>query len=279
MRKSPEMQRRIAPLAPGVALITRESFFLAAQLLDEPGRLVELAHELDGLTRDRVDPRVWSAAACSKGCAACCVGPVDVAIFELLPIYAAIRGDEARAAKVRAAAEQAAYDPMHTRCPLVDEDGTCSQHSLRPAGCRAENSFSREACERGPDSYHQKLAEIYLGATAVLVGALSAVSARGMDARRFSLAQALAWLLQLDADPAALEQFWRAGGDLLGERAKRYEGGRMVAESWVRMKQGPPKHRRGNSTRPQLAPHSESSGPGTRPELIPATRLTRKIQV
>lgn len=98
--------------------------------------------------------------ACSKGCSVCCQAKVLVVAPEVLRIAAYLREtlpEEARAAlleRVRAADEttrglsRADRAEAHVPCPLLDAEGGCSVHPVRPLVCRSWTSYDAAECAR-----------------------------------------------------------------------------------------------------------------------------------
>ncbi len=96
--------------------------------------------------------------ACKKGCSVCCQAKVLVVAPEVLRIAAHLRKtlpEEALGellARVKAADDKtrglsrAARAEAHVPCPLLDGEGGCSVHSVRPLVCRSWSSYDAGQC-------------------------------------------------------------------------------------------------------------------------------------
>lgn len=96
--------------------------------------------------------------ACQKGCSVCCQAKVLAVAPEVLRIAAYLRetlGEEALGAltaRVKAADEKTrglsrtARAEAHVPCPLLDGEGGCSVHPVRPLVCRSWSSYDAGQC-------------------------------------------------------------------------------------------------------------------------------------
>lgn len=179
--------------------------------------------------------------ACCRGCSTCCQAKVLVVAPEVLRI-----GDHLRKTKsaedlaelierIREAdmktrgLSRAARAETHVSCPLLDADGGCSIHDVRPLVCRSWTSYDAGACE----SYWQDPGERltppqwpvgYEVAQAILAGLGKACIDQGLDgvplefiaALRIVLERPTAgerWLKKLPVFSAARDDEWaRAHG-------------------------------------------------------------------
>jgi Fe-S-cluster containining protein len=97
--------------------------------------------------------------ACRRGCSTCCQAKVLVIAPEVLRIGEHLRktktADELNALLelVRQAdtttrgLSRAERADAHIPCPLLDAEGGCSIHDIRPLVCRSWTSFDARACE------------------------------------------------------------------------------------------------------------------------------------
>jgi Fe-S-cluster containining protein len=141
----------------------------ARTLLPLVTRGVEGTIDAAGAAADRAEQLVAGAMkseppdapiTCSKGCAACCNAKVLVVAPEVFRIAAHLRetlDEEALGlvlGRVREADEKtrglsrAARAEAHVPCPLLDAEGGCSVHPVRPLVCRSWTSYDAGACER-----------------------------------------------------------------------------------------------------------------------------------
>ncbi|MRG98340.1 YkgJ family cysteine cluster protein [Polyangium spumosum] len=98
--------------------------------------------------------------ACQKGCSTCCQAKVLVVAPEVLRIAAHLSAtcspEKLAALLVRVQAAdartrgltRAARAEAHVPCPLLDADGGCGVHPVRPLVCRSWTSYDAGACER-----------------------------------------------------------------------------------------------------------------------------------
>jgi Fe-S-cluster containining protein len=155
-RWTPELLRAVAEgeaqaLLPLVARGVSGTIDAAGAAADRAGQLVAGA-----MTSEPPDAPI----ACTKGCTACCYAKVLVVAPEVFRIAAHLRetlGEEALGlllGRVREADEKtrglsrAARAEAHVPCPLLDAEGGCSAHPVRPLVCRSWTSYDAAACER-----------------------------------------------------------------------------------------------------------------------------------
>ena len=179
--------------------------------------------------------------ACRRGCSTCCQAKVLVVAPEVLRI-----GDHLR--KTKSAEElvelierireadtktrglsRAARAEKHVSCPLLDKDGGCSVHDVRPLVCRSWTSYDAVACETYWQDPRDKLTPPqwpigYEVAQAMLAGLGKACIDQGLDgvplefiaALRIVLERPTAgerWLKKLPVFSAARDAEWgRANG-------------------------------------------------------------------
>jgi Fe-S-cluster containining protein len=169
-------------------------------------------------------------AACTKGCSWCCYGGcVAVTVPEAIAIAAQIKdlADEtvkagvmdrlqAQAAFVSQHGAAAAWAPR-LACPLLDEAaGTCIVYDSRPLKCRAWASFDAEACKRSTQAGGNNDPSIPLDPAqglvneAVQIGQVQALTASGLDGRKYELVTAVLTAIQT---PEAIVQ-WTAGSTI-----------------------------------------------------------------
>jgi Fe-S-cluster containining protein len=146
-----------------VAVAEGESRALSPLVLRGPVGAVEAAavasQRATALVTGAVESEPPEAAiACGKGCSVCCQAKVLAVAPEVLRIAAYLRetlSEEARAAlleRVRAAdattrgLSRAERAETHVRCPLLDSEGGCSVHPVRPLVCRSWTSYSAAEC-------------------------------------------------------------------------------------------------------------------------------------
>jgi Fe-S-cluster containining protein len=98
--------------------------------------------------------------ACAKGCHFCCHVNVMVSIPEAFLIASGIRFEErtelenavkATAAKIAGLTPRARHATA-TPCPLLEDDGACGIHELRPNACRAYFSPDADLCAASLES-------------------------------------------------------------------------------------------------------------------------------
>lgn len=130
---------------------------------DLPGTI-----EAAALASDRAEQLVAAAMhheppenpiACSRGCSTCCQAKVLVVAPEVLRIGEHLRKTRtveeltALLEMVRQAdtktrgLSRAMRAEAHVLCPLLDADGGCSIHEVRPLVCRSWTSYDARACE------------------------------------------------------------------------------------------------------------------------------------
>ncbi len=115
------------------------------------------AEELTSAAKDHEPPQV--AIACRKGCSTCCQAKVLVVAPEALRIADHLRNtkttdelcmllDRIRAADtITRGLSRADRAEAFVPCPLLDSEGGCSIHEVRPLVCRSWTSYDAGACE------------------------------------------------------------------------------------------------------------------------------------
>lgn len=94
---------------------------------------------------------VTGLVECARGCDHCCKTYVSATIPEILHLAHAVRGQNAKTARVNALAAQSRAMPQLDReaarlaCPIL-EDHACSEYLARPMVCRAVLSKSLATC-------------------------------------------------------------------------------------------------------------------------------------
>lgn len=136
--------------------------------------------------------------ACRRGCSTCCQAKVLVVAPEILRI-----GDHLRKTRTPAEVDEllerireadattrgltrAARAEAHVQCPLLDADGGCSIHQVRPLVCRSWTSYDALLCEAYWQEPRYKLTPPqwpigYELSQAVLAGLGKACLDRGLD--------------------------------------------------------------------------------------------------
>ncbi len=165
-------ERRSLPLAnpsqysPAIfaAIAEGESHALAPLVAEGPEGAIEAARIageraeiLTGAATEDEPPE--RPIACRRGCSTCCQAKVLVVAPEALRIAAHLRatlGPEELAALLVRVQEadartrglsRAARAEAHVPCPLLDADGGCGVHVVRPLVCRSWTSYDASACE------------------------------------------------------------------------------------------------------------------------------------
>ncbi|MEZ4300564.1 MAG: YkgJ family cysteine cluster protein [Polyangiaceae bacterium] len=194
----------------------------ASALTDAAATALARAEELSRVAREREPSK--APIACARGCSACCAAKVLVAPPEVVRMAEHAKktlSPEALAAlteRVREAHERSRGMTRTERvqasipCPVLDEEGGCLLHEVRPIICAGWNSIDKAGCDAHflahtadkPPELHAASNEVAL---AVLGGLLGAVIDRKLDARPLELHAALGIAL---ADEHAGER-WRRG--------------------------------------------------------------------
>ncbi len=174
--------------------------------------------------------------ACRRGCSTCCQAKVLVLAPEVLRIGDYLRKNKSAEelakllericetdTKTRGLS-RAARAEKHISCPLLDTDGGCSIHDVRPLVCRSWTSYDAAACEAYWQEPREKLTPSqwpvgYELAQAILAGLGKACIDQGLDgvplefmtALRFVLERPTAgerWLKRLPVFLAARDAEW-----------------------------------------------------------------------
>lgn len=150
-----------------------------------------------------------STVACCAGCAYCCYLKVDVHAHEIFSIVDYLRRNksvveieaiasaaEANKKKVRPMTEQEQLG-TNIRCPLLNQDNTCSVYPVRPALCRSKHSVSVQPCKESFDdpqdleSPSGDVPEIKMVLSGAIKGINDSWSEAGYDDRAYDLNGAL----------------------------------------------------------------------------------------
>jgi Fe-S-cluster containining protein len=174
--------------------------------------------------------------ACRRGCSTCCQAKVLAVAPEVLRIGDYLRKNKSTKelaellerireadTKTRGLSRESRAE-IHVSCPLLDEDGGCSIHDVRPLVCRSWTSYDASACETYWQSPRGKLTPPqwpvgYELAQAMLAGLGKACLDRGLDglplefiaALRIVLERPIAgerWLKNLPVFLAARDAEW-----------------------------------------------------------------------
>ena len=111
-----------------------------------------LVRHVTDLFERSVPGAVRGQLACAKGCSFCCYQPVMVSAAEAFFLATQLRERPDAAAAVRQAASQLlgrqadAPRIAWLRCPLLDGEGSCSVHAVRPLACHAYVSVDVTDC-------------------------------------------------------------------------------------------------------------------------------------
>lgn len=140
----------------------------AAALAPLVGRNIEGAIEAAAAATVHAEQRVANAMhqeppqnpiACARGCSTCCQAKVLVLAPEVLRIGEYLRKtktpealtallDEVRRANTLThGLSRADRADAHVSCPLLDADGSCSIHEVRPLVCRSWTSYDASECQ------------------------------------------------------------------------------------------------------------------------------------
>lgn len=195
------------------------------------GDLADLLGEIDGVVARAL--RVARAAnmpppACGPGCSGCCTLNVGTLAVEGAVAAAWLRerlvpGDRApAAARLLVFHEHVRWLEDRQRvgerlaCPLLDHDGRCTVHPVRPLACRSVSSLDAAECAEalagsaeGEDAplVRMDLAQQALYAEA-LAALAEALARRGLDARTRDVSGMVGAFL---AEPALLGAFLEGG--------------------------------------------------------------------
>jgi len=214
-------ERRSLPLASTsrytpevfVAIAEGEAQALAPRVAEGPEGAIEAARiaseraeGLTGAARTHEPPE--TPIACRRGCSTCCQAKVLVVAPEVLRIAAHLRATRSpeelatllgRVQEVDARTRGLARDARaeaRVPCPLLDADGGCGVHEVRPLVCRSWTSYDAGACEQYWEAPAGKLTPPqwpvgYELAQAVLAGLGKACFDAGRDGTPLELIAAL----------------------------------------------------------------------------------------
>lgn len=148
-----------------VGIAEGEAHALAPLVAESPARAIEAAR----ITSERAASLTAAAhaheppdapIACRRGCSTCCQAKVLVVAPEVLRIAAHLRatcspedlavllGRVQEADARTRGLSRAARAEAHVSCPLLDAEGGCGVHAVRPLVCRSWSSYDAGACER-----------------------------------------------------------------------------------------------------------------------------------
>jgi len=165
--------------------------------------------------------------ACRRGCTSCCYLHVVALPAEVIAIasflvrtLSSAEMDTLRRrlnTHIEATTGLVAADRRRVRlpCPLLDGNGDCRAHAVRPLSCRGWNSLDASLCDADRlDPSRDNPARLnltqYVLAGRILEGLAAGTSANGRDHRRLDLVRALRVVLD---DPGAVEK-WVSGEDV-----------------------------------------------------------------
>lgn len=147
----------------GIAL--GEAAALASMVTRDVAGAVEAASQATGRAEELVASALRreppeTPIACKSGCSTCCQAKVLVIAPEILRIGEHLRktktADEIASLLERVrdidavtrGLSRADRAEAHVSCPLLDAQGACSIHEVRPLVCRSWSSYDAEACEQ-----------------------------------------------------------------------------------------------------------------------------------
>jgi Putative zinc- or iron-chelating domain len=173
----------------------------------------------EALISNIMSAQVTETVACGKGCSYCCNTYVSATIPEVLNLAGALRANQARVARVQAAAVQSRHTPQHLRessripCPML-EDRACSEYLHRPISCRYLLSTSLPACIRILQDNQAEAfpfaGEVVTIRSSIVIMMKTALILSGLPYQHVELNQALAVALRHDDS----ESRWLAGEPL-----------------------------------------------------------------
>lgn len=180
---------------------------------------------LEAMSAMSAQPIAQHAACGARSCSWCCHQAVDVSPAEVVTLVGHLRSslspedltlmqEKARTAAKRAdGLDNHGYARAKIACPILADDGSCSQYVLRPAVCRTYHSTDLNACKRAFEDPHA-VVHSSVGVVRMAAGMIVSLGAylesRGLDGRTVKLIPALDHFLN-DASAAAR---WRSGGRL-----------------------------------------------------------------
>ncbi len=224
-------------VVPDAIATLRDHYRLAAdratrEIVDE-GRTPAKAEEIAAIAAQYADREVadWrrrpdapAGLACRSGCSSCCHVQVSATIPEVILIagtllddrepddLARLRDRVERHGRVLRGVFGAGRGRLGQPCPLLDDEGGCSIHEVRPLTCRGWNSLDVSRC-------HAVLADPHAGvevptdpvqrtiAQAIALGTQAGLRARGLQHGAVELIAAVRIVLD---DPGAVDR-WLAG--------------------------------------------------------------------
>ncbi|MGZ3420668.1 MAG: hypothetical protein ACXVEF_37190 [Polyangiales bacterium] len=208
--------------------ITTAARFVAEVMPDVVESMRGVVRLASSATREARKSLPVFQAACAEKCDACCHLHVSISAPEALVLAAFLRDtlSPERLAEVRARVQRVAKrvktfnqgERLHARvaCPLL-EGGSCIAYPVRPLACAGASSADADACDRALAGENVGIPidpALHGAMRAARIGVGVGLLAKGLDFRRYELANALAIAL---ANEDAAERFAR--GETLFEGA------------------------------------------------------------
>jgi Fe-S-cluster containining protein len=213
------------------AVDIEEKFQHMALLAHVPHESMDLAVE-QAFEASAEGQKAKARIACKKGCHFCCHVNVMAMIPEAFLIASFIRYEERTELEdaVRETAPKiAGLTPQErhrtgTPCPLLDADGACGVHALRPNACRAYYSPDARLCEASLDAARHRAGPIKVPtlafphqiAAAFYGGVTEACAGAGLQSCGVELTAALDLIL---GDESTMSR-WLAGEEVFEEYKK-----------------------------------------------------------
>lgn len=209
----PEVPTRYSPavlegIAAGERVVLRLTLARGDQgaILEAAATALARAEELSAIARTREPP--VAPIACQKGCSACCSAKVLVAPPEAVRIadharrtlsrqaLAALRTRVHEKAELVRGLSRIERLDAKVPCAMLDDEGACSVHQVRPLICAGWNSIDKPGCDahfldrtaEKPPLMHPQSNEVCL---AVLGGLIGAAIDRQLETRPLELHAAL----------------------------------------------------------------------------------------
>jgi hypothetical protein len=185
--------------------ITSAARLVAEILPDVVGSMRAVVRLASAATREARRSLPVLDLACTAGCDACCHLHVSVSALEALLVAAFLRDtlSAEELASVRARVDRAAKRVRgmnqgervlaRVACPLLHE-GRCIAYPVRPLACAGASSTDAAICDRALAGEPVQLrvdAGLHGAMRAARIGVSTGLLARGLDARRYELANAL----------------------------------------------------------------------------------------
>ncbi|MCK8784261.1 YkgJ family cysteine cluster protein [Roseomonas sp. NAR14] len=171
------------------------------------------AEDVAAMVRASAEENEGQRVACKAGCSWCCHQPVEVSAGEVLVVALATLALED--AGMEAFWDRVADHENRLACPALGPDGRCSIYPVRPAMCRAADSFDAGICKAALSD--PKVPGRFSEASELVAcrgaGHILALEDRGFDSRIYVLAPTLAAVGKMGLPEA--ERRWRAGQPLL----------------------------------------------------------------